>query len=100
MASPLPPDDCIDASMADIPLCCAVDSVTDLQPNDTAEDPFFYMFRVQCTGCRETHPNWVSISRFVRFLCPTSLPPTQHAAGRLLNSSLRALGSHEAFLHR
>ncbi|KAI4181360.1 MAG: hypothetical protein L6R41_006662 [Letrouitia leprolyta] len=38
--------------------------VTDLLPLDAAEEPFFYTFKVQCTSCRETHPNWVSISRF------------------------------------
>jgi Eukaryotic protein of unknown function (DUF866) len=40
-------------------------SVTDLRPVDTQENPYYYMFKVQCTSCRETHPNWVSISRFV-----------------------------------
>jgi hypothetical protein len=40
-------------------------SVTDLRPNDTAEDPFLYTFKVQCTSCREIHPNWVSVNRFV-----------------------------------
>ena len=39
--------------------------VTDLQPKDTPEEPYFYTFRVQCTSCREVHPNWVNVSRFV-----------------------------------
>lgn len=39
--------------------------VTDLRPKDTPEDPYFYTFRVQCTSCREAHPNWVNVSRFV-----------------------------------
>jgi hypothetical protein len=39
--------------------------VTDLRPVDTEQDPYFYSFRVQCTSCRETHSNWVSVSRFV-----------------------------------
>ena len=39
--------------------------VTDLQPEDTEENPFYYTFKVQCTSCREVHPNWVSVSRFV-----------------------------------
>jgi hypothetical protein len=39
-------------------------SVTDLRPLDTEDAPFFYTFKVQCTSCRETHPNFVSISRF------------------------------------
>lgn len=44
-------------------------SVTDLLPIDTEENPFYYTFKVQCTSCREIHPNWVSVSRFV---CPLS----------------------------
>jgi hypothetical protein len=39
-------------------------SVTDLRPLDTEDAPFYYTFKVQCTSCRETHPNFVSISRF------------------------------------
>ncbi|KAK3172336.1 hypothetical protein OEA41_005657 [Lepraria neglecta] len=38
--------------------------VTDLLPLDTPEEPFFYNFKVQCTSCREVHPNWVSVSRY------------------------------------
>lgn len=38
--------------------------VTNLRPNDTEETPFWYTFKVQCTSCRETHANWVSVSRF------------------------------------
>lgn len=38
--------------------------VTDLRPLDTEDSPFYYTFKVQCTSCRETHPNWVSVSRF------------------------------------
>ncbi len=40
--------------------------VTNLRPKDTQEAVFFYTFRVQCTSCRETHPNPVAVSRFVR----------------------------------
>jgi len=40
-------------------------SVTDLQPQDTEQETFYYTFKVQCTSCREVHPNWVSVSRFV-----------------------------------
>ena len=47
-------------------------SVTDLHPLDTSEEPYFYTFKVECTSCRETHPNWVSISRFVRFFSSPS----------------------------
>ncbi|KAG5916784.1 hypothetical protein E4U42_007514 [Claviceps africana] len=38
--------------------------VTNLRPDDTQENPFWYMFRVQCTSCRETHDNYVGINRF------------------------------------
>ncbi|KAK3630477.1 hypothetical protein LTR56_009473 [Elasticomyces elasticus] len=41
-----------------------LEGVTDLQPQDTEETPFYYTFKVQCTSCREIHPNWVSVSRF------------------------------------
>ena len=41
-----------------------LNGVTDLRPLDTEASPFYYTFKVQCTSCRETHPNWVSVSRF------------------------------------
>lgn len=41
------------------------DRVTELQPIDTLDAPFYYTFKVQCTSCREIHPNWVNVSRFV-----------------------------------
>ncbi|KAH9865372.1 hypothetical protein J1614_008955 [Plenodomus biglobosus] len=41
-----------------------LDGVTDLRPSDTQDAPFFYTFKVQCTSCRETHPNHVSFNRF------------------------------------
>ncbi|KAF1840692.1 DUF866-domain-containing protein [Cucurbitaria berberidis CBS 394.84] len=41
-----------------------LNGVTDLRPHDTEDAPFYYTFKVQCTSCRETHPNFVSISRF------------------------------------
>jgi hypothetical protein len=40
-------------------------SVTDLRPTDTADTPYYYTFKVQCTSCRETHANWVGVSRHV-----------------------------------
>jgi hypothetical protein len=40
-------------------------SVTNLRPRDTEDDPFWYTFKVQCTSCRETHPNPVAVNRFV-----------------------------------
>lgn len=39
--------------------------VSGLRPTDTPENPYYYTFRVQCTSCHETHPNWVSFNRFV-----------------------------------
>ncbi|CAJ2512110.1 Uu.00g077350.m01.CDS01 [Anthostomella pinea] len=45
-------------------LTAELNGVTNLRPKDTAEDPFWYTFTVQCTSCRETHPNAVSVSRF------------------------------------
>jgi hypothetical protein len=41
-----------------------LNGVTDLRPLDTEDAPFYYTFKVQCTSCRETHPNHVSVSRF------------------------------------
>ncbi|KAK3387185.1 hypothetical protein B0H63DRAFT_469442 [Podospora didyma] len=38
--------------------------VTNLRPNDTEENPFWYTFKVQCTSCREDHPKPVGVSRF------------------------------------
>jgi hypothetical protein len=40
-------------------------SVTDLLPQDTEDEPFHYTFKVQCTSCREVHPNWVTVNRHV-----------------------------------
>ncbi|KAH7133241.1 hypothetical protein B0J13DRAFT_96689 [Dactylonectria estremocensis] len=38
--------------------------VTNLRPDDTEDNPFWYMFKVQCTSCRETHANYVGVNRF------------------------------------
>ncbi|RPB23991.1 hypothetical protein L211DRAFT_824455 [Terfezia boudieri ATCC MYA-4762] len=38
--------------------------VTDLRPDDSEENPFYYMFKVECTSCREVHLNWIGVSRF------------------------------------
>ena len=43
-------------------------SVTDLLPQDTEDEPFHYTFKVQCTSCREVHPNWVTVNRHVRLM--------------------------------
>ncbi|KIW06581.1 uncharacterized protein PV09_02300 [Verruconis gallopava] len=45
-------------------LSAELNGVTNLRPLDTAEDPYNYTFKVQCTSCRETHPNWISFNRF------------------------------------
>lgn len=37
--------------------------VTDLKPTDTSDSPYIYTFKVQCTSCREIHPNLVGVSR-------------------------------------
>lgn len=39
-------------------------NVTDLEPVDTAESPFEYTFRIECTKCREAHDKPVNINRF------------------------------------
>ncbi|KAE8146777.1 FAD binding domain-containing protein [Aspergillus avenaceus] len=46
--------------------------VTELRPTDTPEEPYYYTFKVQCTSCRETHPNWVSFNRFEQHEIPGS----------------------------
>ncbi|KAL8689127.1 MAG: hypothetical protein Q9224_004715 [Gallowayella concinna] len=50
--------------MLALTLTADLSGVTDLLPLDTQDEPFFYTFKVQCTSCRETHPNWVSVNRF------------------------------------
>ncbi|KAL1994780.1 hypothetical protein VTN49DRAFT_967 [Thermomyces lanuginosus] len=50
--------------MLSLVLSAELQGVTDLRPKDTAEDPYYYTFKVQCSSCRETHPNWVSFTRF------------------------------------
>ncbi|EFR01874.1 DUF866 domain-containing protein [Nannizzia gypsea CBS 118893] len=50
--------------MFTLALSAQTSGVTDIRPQDTLEDPYYYTFMVQCTSCREIHPNWVNISRF------------------------------------
>ncbi|MCJ1473305.1 RNA polymerase II transcription factor B subunit 4 [Lambiella insularis] len=50
--------------MLALALTADLTGVTDLSPVDTEDDPYFFTFKVQCTSCRETHPNWVNVSRF------------------------------------
>lgn len=48
-------------SIVNISLC----SVNELVPDDSAEKNFWYTFKVQCVSCREIHPNFININRFV-----------------------------------
>ncbi|MCJ1355802.1 MAG: hypothetical protein MMC33_005794 [Icmadophila ericetorum] len=50
--------------MLALALTADLSGVTELSPLDTPDEPYFYTFKVQCTSCRETHPNWVSVNRF------------------------------------
>ncbi|RKF55624.1 UPF0587 protein C2D10.03c [Erysiphe neolycopersici] len=50
--------------MLSLYLTAELNGVTDLRPKDNSEFPFWYTFKVQCTSCRETHPNAISINRF------------------------------------
>ncbi|EHA24795.1 hypothetical protein ASPNIDRAFT_48803 [Aspergillus niger ATCC 1015] len=50
--------------MLSLLLSAELSGVTDLRPKDTEEEPYYFTFKVQCTSCRETHPNWVSFNRF------------------------------------
>ncbi|KAK8145032.1 hypothetical protein MY1884_005095 [Beauveria asiatica] len=45
-------------------LTAELSGVTNLRPLDTEENPFWYMFKVQCTSCREIHNNHVGVNRF------------------------------------
>ncbi|KAJ5636357.1 uncharacterized protein N7484_009670 [Penicillium longicatenatum] len=58
--------------MLSLVLKAELEGVTDLQPSDTEENPYFYTFKVQCSSCRETHPNWVSFNRFEQHEIPGS----------------------------
>ncbi|KAL1896779.1 hypothetical protein Sste5346_004412 [Sporothrix stenoceras] len=50
--------------MYSLTLTAELAGVTNLRPADTEDAPFWYTFKVQCTSCRETHANWVGVSRF------------------------------------
>ncbi|OQU99642.1 hypothetical protein CLAIMM_05249 [Cladophialophora immunda] len=49
--------------MLALALTADLEGVTNLVPSDTAESPYYYTFKVQCTSCREIHANWVGVSR-------------------------------------
>ncbi|GJC85832.1 UPF0587 protein C2D10.03c [Colletotrichum liriopes] len=42
--------------------------VTNLRPDDSEGNPFWYTFKVQCTSCREVHDKPIGVSRFVSTL--------------------------------
>ncbi|KAI9703758.1 MAG: hypothetical protein M1836_007528 [Candelina mexicana] len=50
--------------MLALTLTADLTGVTELRPDDSEDNAYFYTFKVQCTSCRETHPNWVSLNRF------------------------------------
>ncbi|KAK7419173.1 hypothetical protein QQX98_003513 [Neonectria punicea] len=50
--------------MLTLVLSAELTGVTNLRPDDTQDNPFWYMFKVQCTSCRETHANYVGVNRF------------------------------------
>ncbi|KAL4806291.1 hypothetical protein BDV18DRAFT_125300 [Aspergillus unguis] len=58
--------------MLSLLLTAELTGVTDLLPQDTEENPYYYTFKVQCTSCRETHPNFVSFNRFEQHEIPGS----------------------------
>ncbi|KAM0515996.1 hypothetical protein ACHAPE_005617 [Trichoderma viride] len=50
--------------MFTLALTAELSGVTNLRPDDSEENPFWYMFKVQCTSCRETHDNYIGVNRF------------------------------------
>ncbi|KAJ5106797.1 Protein of unknown function DUF866 eukaryotic [Penicillium angulare] len=58
--------------MLTLTLKAELEGVTALKPIDTEENPYFFTFKVQCSSCRETHPNWVSFNRFEQHEIPGS----------------------------
>ncbi|KAJ5811703.1 DUF866 domain protein [Penicillium riverlandense] len=58
--------------MLSLILSADLQGVTALKPTDTEDNPYFYSFRVKCTGCHEEHPNWVSFNRFEQHEIPGS----------------------------
>lgn len=42
-----------------------LDNVTDLQPVDSLEQPFEYVFIIKCNSCQEEHSKPVSINCYV-----------------------------------
>ncbi|ODM15638.1 hypothetical protein SI65_08872 [Aspergillus cristatus] len=58
--------------MLSLVLSAELSGVNQLRPQDTENDPYFYTFKVQCTSCREVHPNFISFTRFEQHEIPGS----------------------------
>ncbi|KAL7269391.1 hypothetical protein RUND412_007948 [Rhizina undulata] len=58
--------------MLSLTLTADLDGVTTLAPIDTPSAPHYYTFTIQCTSCREIHPNPVSFTRFEEHDLPSS----------------------------
>ena len=63
--------------MLAITLSADLNAVTALTPVDTEANPFHYTLTLQCTSCRETHPNPVTVTRFSEAIVPGSKPGAQ-----------------------
>ncbi|KAK2945873.1 putative Eukaryotic protein of unknown function (DUF866) [Blattamonas nauphoetae] len=53
-----------------ISLKANISGVTNLHPEDG--DHYYYMIRLQCTHCREIHPNWIGVAKSDEFDVPGS----------------------------
>ncbi|GAB1193769.1 hypothetical protein APSETT444_002997 [Aspergillus pseudonomiae] len=85
--------------MLSLVLSAELTGVTELRPQDTPENPYYYTFKVQCTSCRETHPNWVSFNRFATYeLCRSNTKSLEAAERRTLsgNASFAKSKTHSA----
>ncbi|EEA28886.1 hypothetical protein EYB25_000201 [Talaromyces marneffei] len=58
--------------MLSLTLTADLQGVSNLQPQDTEEEPYYYTFKVLCSSCREEHPNWVSFNRYEKHDIPGS----------------------------
>ncbi|CAI0648201.1 UPF0587 protein [Colletotrichum fructicola] len=45
-------------------LTAELEGITNLRPDDSEGNPFWYTFKVQCTSCREVHDKTVGVNRF------------------------------------
>ncbi|KAK4132950.1 DUF866 domain protein [Trichocladium antarcticum] len=71
--------------------------VTNLRPKDDKENQFWYTFKVQCTSCREIHPNAIGVNRHRESSATIKTVPTpyQHSeppkAQKILEFDCRGL---------